>query len=320
MGAPSASDSIVMLALGDSVLWGQGHLPHNKFHQLVCDQLRYQSDYEGITPVMRAHSGAIIGAHTDRQWTAKNGEIPVAGPTILTQCRQYDGDPDAVRVVLLNGGINDVDVGRIIDPSTSSTELRHLIDDACYTDMLQLLGEVAAKFSNPKCRIVLTGYYQILSRRSDLTNAVKYLLTRGVINAASLLASTRGLSDATDNCQQFHQESDQAFANAVGEANKTAGGRVAFVASGFTAADALFQNETMLWGLTNLQPQDSLEDYRDEVCPNFYRDSLLDCLKCRFASVGHPNGNGAIKFYQQIMNEFPWSPRRIATDLRSRRA
>ncbi|MDO8431621.1 MAG: SGNH/GDSL hydrolase family protein [Candidatus Binatus sp.] len=305
MGAPSANDSIVMLALGDSVMWGQGHLPHNKFHQLVCDQLRYQDDYQGITPVMRAHSGAIIGARTDRQWTAKNGEIPISGPSILTQCRQYDDDPDAVRVVLLDGGINDVTVGKIIDPSTSSTELRELIDDFCYTDMLQLLGEVAAKFSNPKCRIILTGYYQILSRRSDLTNAIRYLVTRGVANAVSLLASTRGLSDATDNCRQFHLESDQAYANAVAEANKTAGGRITFVASGFTDADALFQHDSLLWGLTNLQPQDPLEDYRDEVCPNFFRDSQLDCLKCRFASVGHPNGSGAIKFYQAIMNVFP---------------
>ena len=304
MGAPASNSSIVMLMLGDSVMWGQGHLPFNKFYQLVCDQLQYQDEYRGIVPVMRAHSGAIIGARTDQQWTAKNGEIPVPGPTIQTQCRQYDDDPDAVRVVLLDGGINDVKVSKIIDPSTTSTELRQSIQDCCYTDMLQLLGEVAAKFSNPKCRIVVTGYYQILSRRSDRTSAVKYLLTRGVADAARLLASTRGLSDATDNCKQFYQESDQAFTDAVAEANKTAGGRVAFVSSGFADSDALFQHDSLLWGMTDLQPQDPLEDYRDEVCPNFYRDSPIDCLKCRFASVGHPNGPGAIKFYQAIMTAF----------------
>src|SRR5260221_7311432 len=142
MGAPAGNNSTVMLMLGDSVMWGEGNQPFNKFHQLVCDQLQYKDDYLGITPVMRAHSGAIIGAHTDRQWTPRNGEIPVAGPTILTQCRHYDDDPDAVRVVLLDGGINDVEVSRIIDPSTTSTELRELIRDACYTDMIQLLGEV----------------------------------------------------------------------------------------------------------------------------------------------------------------------------------
>ncbi len=305
MGAPSANGSIVMLVLGDSVAWGQGHLPHNKFHQLVCDQLQYRDGYQQIAPVMRAHSGAVIGARTDQQWTAKNGEIPMSGPTILAQCKHYDDDPDAVRVVLLDGGINDVGVGTIVNPSTSSTELQQLIDDYCYTDMLQLLGEVAAKFSNPKCRIILTGYYQILSRASDRTCAIKYMETRGVADAARLLASTQGLSDVTENCEQFYQQSDQAFVKAVAKANESAGGRITFVPSGFTDQDALFQRESMLWGLTFLQPQDPLEDYRDEVCPNIFRDSQLDCVKCRYASVGHPNGSGAIKFYQAIMNAFP---------------
>ena len=118
MGAPSANGSIVMLVLGDSVTWGQGHQNFNKFHQLVCDQLQYRADYQQIAPVMRAHSGAIIGARTSQQWTPKNGEIPIAGPTILAQCRHYDDDPDAVRVLLLDGGINDIGVGTILNPST----------------------------------------------------------------------------------------------------------------------------------------------------------------------------------------------------------
>jgi len=53
-----------------------------------------------------------------------DGEVPVPQPTILQQVAGYDGDPDAVGIILLNGGINDFDVRFILKPLTARRERR----------------------------------------------------------------------------------------------------------------------------------------------------------------------------------------------------
>ncbi len=105
-----------LVVLGDSVLWGQGLLDHNKFWFLVCDQLAQR--YPGLTPDVRAHSGAVIGKGLNPPWPRLPGEIPTGGPTILYQCTAYSGDPANVKVVLMNGGINDIDFRYVLDPTT----------------------------------------------------------------------------------------------------------------------------------------------------------------------------------------------------------
>src|ERR1700719_3958067 len=103
----SATDSDpVMLVLGDSVTWGQGLNDYNKFYRLVFDQVSMK--HPRLQPVMLAHSGAAIGKGDTSTWRSLPGEVPSSGPTILHQCDQYD-DPSSVRVILMNGGINDVD-------------------------------------------------------------------------------------------------------------------------------------------------------------------------------------------------------------------
>ena len=69
-----------ILTLGDSVNWGQGLLPENKFDRIVQQKIGAESTLETI-----AHSGAIIGIHT-RDMAAANGEIPLSYPTIINQC------------------------------------------------------------------------------------------------------------------------------------------------------------------------------------------------------------------------------------------
>lgn len=310
MGATPGSGPPIMLAMGDSVIWGQGLQEWNKFDSLVCDQLSYRPEYAGLTLVRLAHSGAIIRPERDQTGRAAPGEVPWPFPTVIQQFESYDGDPDAVRVVLLNGGINDVSLQVIANPLTTPGDLSDLIQRYCRQGMVDLLESVAAKFSNPACRIIVTGYYQILSDASDPAPTVAYLELLGITEASRLLGTATGFSDLVALSHLFWQGSDAALSNAVDQVNPAFGNRITFVRSGFTEENSLFQDSSLLWVFSGTPPffvdaADDFRDFRAQVCSNFYPDGSVDCLECRFASVGHPTAGGAIKYYEQIMQAFP---------------
>jgi len=300
----------VMLVLGDSVLWGQGLQPWNKFSELVRDQLKYRPEYAGLTLDVRARSGAIIGASSGAAPPRYvPSEVPWSYPSVIQQCDGYPGNPDEVRVVLLDGGINDVSVKTIVDPATKPADLSALVERYCHVDMVTLLNRVTGKFSNPACRIIVTGYYQILSAASSPAPTVSFLELFGITTASTILSTATGFSNVVALSELFWKESDRALAQAVKDVNPNCGNRITFVPSGFTAANSLFQAGSLLWIFSGTPPlvdaADDFRDFRAQVCSNYYADGTVPCATCRFASVGHPTANGAIQYYQQIMQAFP---------------
>ncbi len=300
---PANAKPPVMLVLGDSVMWGQGLEDGNKFYRLAFDQLAYK--YPGLQAAMCAHSGAVIGAGINQAWPSLPGEIPASGPTILDQCNQY-ADPSPVRVVLMDGGINDVDVRVILNPTTKPGDLSALIKQHCYTDMKLLLQAVAAKFSDPACRIILLGYYPILSKSSE-RHAVPFLLKARGISDADLLMQAVGATDPCDLALQFWRESDQWLSTAAAEVNQTpaANNRITYLSPPFQERNALFASDPWLWSVgMDLAAEDEVVDQRTDECIRLV-PGWLDCQVCRRASVGHPNATGAIKYYEAIMTAFP---------------
>lgn len=284
-------------------MWGQGLQDHNKFPYLVCESLAQR--YPGLTLDMRAHSGAVIGKGLDSPpWPRFPGEIPKGLPTIISQCASYAGDPANVRVVLTNGGINDIDVRYILNPTTRSADLSDRIKQYCYEDMTHLLQQVVAKFSNPQCRILLLGYYPILGRESD-ERAVPFLLqARGIPDADHLLRSDAAISDPRELAIQFWKESEQRLSDAAAAVNAATGNRITYVPSPFKEENALFQSESWLWSVgIDLAAEDEVVDQRTEACIRLVK-SWLDCQTCRRASVGHPNPYGALQYYEAIMAKF----------------
>src|SRR5512143_1544595 len=107
-----------MVALGDSVVWGQGLEPGEKFSSLVQAAL----DIDSCT--LLAHSGATIGVGVDTTEPPLDGEVPTWYPTILQQCAAFTDSPETVDLVIVNGGINDVEVRTILNPLTDSSHLK----------------------------------------------------------------------------------------------------------------------------------------------------------------------------------------------------
>lgn len=290
-----------IVVLGDSVGWGQGLLPAQKYAQLLAVAL-----LGNLPPTveMLAHSGAIIdqfGTLGNRASPCNqfSGEIPVAGPSIRAQARAVT-TPSTVDLLLVNGGINDVDLTRILSPFTRTEDLARYIQDACCGGMKTLLTEIARTFLNPAIKVVVTGYYPILSPESD-QSSFEDLLSLFGISIPGQLDADLILPEVTKRCMQFWQQSDAALLQAVRETSAATalGANLLFVPGPLGAANALFASTPWLFGLTDgISPEDEVIELRRAACDSCYQETfnLLQFSQCCIASVGHPNVLGAAAF------------------------
>lgn len=209
-----------MVAIGDSVVWGQGLRHDDKFASQVYEAL---SDGRLLDErAIKAHSGAVIGA---QHWgpsappfayeipgveqaygpvgtrTGRH-EKPSDGPTILQQLdrlpydylrhdgpglereadRAYDDEAD-VDLVLLDGGINDLGAFSIALDLSDRTGLAREISQRCFTDLSLLIERTRRKF--PNAIVVVTSYFPYVSRESSL-NLRKITDTAAVLFGVAL--------------------------------------------------------------------------------------------------------------------------------------
>jgi lysophospholipase L1-like esterase len=296
------ADNFRIVSIGDSVVWGQGLLSNQKFDFLVQQALlpRYPG---GVTLESLAHSGAVIGA-TGASGAPQPGEVPAARLSILEQCGQYANSPGTVDLVLMNGGINDVGVASILNPFSLIPTLDARVKHACHDGMLALLRAVAAKFSNPAGRILVTGYYPILSARSDPAGVTKLLGLFGIAVPDFLDEVADFVNPVLGRCQAFFEDSTECLSQAIAEAGDP---RIAFVPSGFTDANSVFVPGTsLLWGIgldDDLSPQDPAAAARRPLCDIAHPggSQVLARELCYRASAGHPNVQGAAQYSRQIL-------------------
>jgi lysophospholipase L1-like esterase len=295
-----------IVSIGDSIIWGQGLLPNEKFDWLVQQALLPQHP-EGVTLESLAHSGAVIGA-TGVSGTPQVGEVPASRLSIIEQCDSYANSPDTVDLVLMDGGINDVGVASILNPFALIPPLDARVRHACHDGMLVLLRKVAAKFSKPTCNIIVTGYYPILSGKSDPLGVIKLISLFGIAVPGFLDRDLDVINPVVNRCEAFFTDSTQQLKQAIVQANDR---RIAFVSPGFTDANSAFVPGTsLLWGVTlddDMSPQDPVAAARHPLCDIAHPDPLqiLDREICYRASAGHPNVQGAAQFGRQILAALP---------------
>src|SRR4029077_19103676 len=100
-----------LLVIGDSVVWGQGLADGHKTAAILAR-------HRGAARIMLAPAGAKIGIRDSYSVTMPSAEVPCFFPTILQQLQDFTGDAAEVRWVLMNGGINDVEIQRVFNPMT----------------------------------------------------------------------------------------------------------------------------------------------------------------------------------------------------------
>ena len=288
--------------MGDSVVWGQGLLANEKFDALVRTSLAplYPG---GITLESLAHSGAVIGAN-GATGMPQSGEVPASRLSIIEQCDSYANSPETIGLILMNGGMNDVGVATIFNPLALIPSLDSRVVGACHDGMLALLKKVSAKFSGPDTKILVIGYYPILSAQSDPLGVTKLLSLFGIAVPDFLDQEIDFIDPILDRCEAFFKDSTQQFARAITDNGDP---RVSLVPSGFTDVNAAFvPNTSLLWGLSlddDMNPQDPVAAARHPLCDAVYTDPLqvLDRELCYRASAGHPNVQGAAQYSNRIL-------------------
>jgi lysophospholipase L1-like esterase len=315
----------MIVAVGDSIMWGQGLAEGAKFTSLTRDALRSALGVE-VTQRSFAHSGAVLVNTTaalppigqqeptgfDQNRLITPGEIPNGFPTILHQINvQAAGAGQQVReadLVLIDGCINDVGVLAILDPTTTSAQVAALAQAKCAA-MAAVLQRAHEVF--PNAAIVVTGYYPIASMRSDLT-AIAALLA-AVSGGPAAFATPALQRSMAANSAAFASASNAALAAAAVAVNTRTGvpGLVTFAPTGFGDTHAYAAPNSQLWLIpTGLYPgdQDDVIAARRQQCNDpavlaasigfpVYRPTdgelAAALVKCPIASMGHPNRRGA---------------------------
>lgn len=285
----------MILTVGDSVCWGQGLQEEHKFDYLLAQA-------KGLQFSRVAHSGAVIGTSSDTSSEVEPGEIPIGSPSLWQQVLT-EKDWSQVELVLLNGGINDVSLTRILNPSTSTGHLKQLVDQFCRLGMEGLLERTAGKLILPNARIAVVGYYPILSSQSAETETqFRTLLEMHGIATSSVIAEgefslSHVISTVTNNCLTFWNSSDSAFQEAVDAANEKLGRTACiFVKVPFEEKNSMWAPQSLLWELTPLLlPEDEVSDSRGTTCEILYGDvvHIPQRIQCVRASAGHPRVEGA---------------------------
>jgi lysophospholipase L1-like esterase len=288
------------LFLGDSVVWGQGLREEDKFSTWVVQWLNeFHPDLHAFKNV-KAHSGAIIGsADDDAEGPGWNGEVPHSFPSIHRQVAAYDdSDPQDVDLIVVNGGLNDVNCRTIFNPKTAPDKLREKISDASETRMTALLLAIGAKFPNPKTKVLVAGYYPIVSHDSRPAGVIPMMTALGAATPGP--TGWNPWRTIVENSLLFEAHSGECMQQSVATANIEFPGRFIWVKPAILPINSAFAPLPWIYGvrLPHIAPEDDIAKDRELMC-KIQPDGDLRAL-CLRASVGHPNRWGAKAYFNAI--------------------
>ena len=283
--------SIELFVFGTSVLWGQGNNERDKIDVKIQEWL-HQKYGASIKRIRHAHSGAVLLGASGPGRGPLNGEAPDPWPSVASQIAKAPSARQKVKLILLDGGINDVEISNILNPLLHKSQLDILIRKYCYQHMKQVLKALSVKYDGSK--VYVLGYFQFLADRVSRTLCLKLLGKLGINvddhNRHDLV------SRVVANSKYFKNRSDVHLGRAVREAKKEFGLDCIFIESGFKVSDGVFGRPSKLYGI-GIDPQfdERLFDY----CPNALKKGRSGG-HCFVAAIGHPNRSGIRQYVKQL--------------------
>ena len=326
-------DPFEMLVVGDSLIAGQGLKEEDKIYSLVKSGI--ESDIlSNRTPVRMknfSHSGArLFLQRKERKALQQNGksltkfyhpEINFSFPSIRTQidlaAEEYlaEGKKTAdVDLVLLTGGITDINTSYILDGFKRYGPLREKIARHCNDGMFEFLRHASTTFE--KALFCVVGYFPMVSPKSDSGNVYATVLevydfpgvTKPMLNnllTKQLFKIIHGRM--TKRSRLWLSQSNQALRTAVRRVNELNKRPTAiFVESPIPENRAYATKNTLLWRYSNGRTEDDKYEVRLAEC-----SPAIDSLKdvgltfrkrfCEMSGLGHPNPEGARLYASAIM-------------------
>ncbi|MFB3763763.1 MAG: SGNH/GDSL hydrolase family protein [Methanotrichaceae archaeon] len=305
-GADSQNADIFhMVIIGDSIAWGEGLNQDEKYYYLVAKWLQKELN-RPIEVTVLAHDGATLAAPAKIDICKHNfldAELGSWDPTLLEQA-DHIPNPGDIDLILVSGGINDVEVKTILNPF--SYPINKDLNAACagiQDPMLKVLKELLNNCRNS--RIVVTSYYPILSEdtpESALKDVVKKMslddpniieqfgTDRAVTLDANHIVSMR------DNSKKFDDKSRISLSGAVDSANEDSKSifheeRVIFAPVDFPSCRSYGTGGSWLWKLTDIENGGKTDDHRyidrTELCDITYRSTCT--LEDKIEAINHPD-------------------------------
>lgn len=229
-----------ILALGDSVMWGQGLLDEDKFSHRVSKWLCEQRgggtcrNKEDVQLHVEAHSGAVIAEpkkgsrdeKTEERFTREvapvryygevNNAYPTVGGQIKLARRHYEKNsipPSEVDLVILNGGINDLNAATLLVHKLFGGNVTERVN-RYFAPMPGILEQVAETF--PNARIVVTGYFPLVSEATP--ENVLWVTIKDWLSVRD--AERRGVSDRLKEWLSLRKAEKKLVEKAIKEEEK----------------------------------------------------------------------------------------------------
>lgn len=282
-----------VVAVGDSVMWGQGLAENQKTRSLVAQHLATRYPKLSVQLFNFSHSGAIVG---DPGTIGQRGqslfeELPTDLPTLFGQSQLAESHTGgSVDLILVCMSINDVNFRKIIDPVGPNID--PMCRSACLEKTTELFRLLRSRF--PQTQVFCHGYFKLLSRESNLLNLELVIFVLGSISPFITVLSIPLLETIRIRCEQFFASSEKYLAEAAGRFDK-----ILFVPSVYSDRNALFAADPFLFSFNSdlsLQDDPEIINKRAAACQQNRPDDPL----CKVASVGHPNATGARKTAERI--------------------
>ncbi len=308
-------DFFYLAVIGDSILWGNGLNHRDKFTTLAAERIEATTGKRVITQTWAITGARIVPSEEDGICGPYCfGEAPKARASITLQAELIE-KPEMVDLIIMDGCINDIGIGTILDPETIAEDLIAMTQQYCGQEMAVLLENVRRRA--PQAAIIVTGYFPIVSLQSDLFGIREFALVAGEQVDETDEEDIKAFIQAVSaNSDIFYETSSASLAEAVAGVNAANPDSppAIFVDPGFGPANAVFAPEKWLWSLTmsntimkelvgnvlKFFPEDSTLLTRIYVC--LEEDVVDNAFQCLYASIGHPNPDGARAYARGVID------------------
>ena len=307
-----------MVVIGDSVAWGEGLQDQDKWSTAVAAYVTAANAGMSVYTTIRAHTGAILGWNAALGGTVFDGDVPESDPSVHQQALDLAALPNAASVdlILVTATANDVGSNSWLDPAKTQSDILPRVTQYCHDELLAFLTWLAGAF--PAAKIIVTGYYPMLSTASDPNLGVDVVAVyvglkdnQGLLPEA--LAVAMGLNPATQpivarNTEYFATQANLAISLAVKDANtalKATTTRVYYADPGFGLNNSAYASPAWVFGVNvtplGLEPTDSAAAANRRALQCQILTNSMDQIYCDVASTGHPNELGAAAYAKAII-------------------
>jgi hypothetical protein len=330
----SSEPPFEFLVAGDSLAWGQGLAEKDKFYTITAEWLRREhfKNRREVALSVKAHSGAslkfrayeaeryrLAGRDESYQYPPEvNIGIPSIWKQIEIAAAEYSAKGSrGADLILMSGGITDIDTSVVFDPRSDAELLRTLIIKHCRDSMYDVLLHSARL--HPHSLIVVVGYFPAISPFSDskklmnawlefmgFPRALKFIPNNPI---SRMLFFRRLKRAAIERSRLWLAGSSAAQTAAIDRLNTEVGSvRAIFVPTPLTEEHAAEAPNTKLFrmgkgGVT----KDPLARQRIRECraaiPELKRSTGIDVpvRNCEVAAIGHPDEAGSRAYAEAII-------------------